>query len=80
MRLARFAVSFVNRVQGVQAGSSTPLGIQPEIAGANCPCAFRVADSTLSQWRKDLAAHGHNAFAGSGHQTPLEEENRHGTA
>lgn len=34
-----------------------------------------VADSTLSQWRKDLAAHGNDAFPGSGHQTPLEEEN-----
>jgi transposase len=36
-----------------------------------------VADSTLSQWRKDLTDHGHHAFPGSGHQTPLEEENRH---
>jgi transposase len=36
-----------------------------------------VADSTLSQWRKDLAEHGHDAFPGSGHQLPLEEENRH---
>ena len=36
-----------------------------------------VADSTLSQWRKDLTAHGNDAFPGSGHQTPLEEENRH---
>lgn len=35
-----------------------------------------VADSTLSQWRKDLSKHGHDAFPGSGHQTPLEEENR----
>ena len=36
-----------------------------------------VADSTLSQWRKDLAEHGHDAFPSSGHQAPLEEENRH---
>jgi transposase len=36
-----------------------------------------IADSTLSQWRDDLAEHGHDAFAGSGHQMPLEEENRH---
>ena len=35
-----------------------------------------VADSTLSQWRKDLSEHGHDAFPGSGHQMPLEEENR----
>ena len=36
-----------------------------------------VADSTLPQWRKDLSEHGQDAFPGSGHQTPLEEENRH---
>jgi transposase len=36
-----------------------------------------VVDSTLSQWRKDLADHGNDAFPGSGHQTPLKEENRH---
>ncbi len=35
-----------------------------------------VADSTLSHWRKDLGDHGHDAFPGSGHQTPLEEEHR----
>ncbi len=29
-----------------------------------------VADSTLSQWRKDLIEHGNDAFPGSGHQTP----------
>ena len=29
-----------------------------------------VADSTLSQWRKDLTEHGQNAFPGSGHQPP----------
>jgi transposase len=36
-----------------------------------------VADSTLSQWRKDLSEHGHDAFPGSGHQMPQEEEIRH---
>lgn len=36
-----------------------------------------VADSTLSTWRKQLEEHGHDAFPGSGHQLPLEEENRH---
>jgi len=36
-----------------------------------------VADSTLSHWRQELREHGTNAFPGSGHQTPLEEENRH---
>ncbi|HEX4716078.1 MAG TPA: transposase [Ktedonobacteraceae bacterium] len=33
-----------------------------------------VADSTLSQWHKDLTEQGNDAFPGSGHQTPLEEE------
>jgi transposase len=36
-----------------------------------------IGDSTLSHWRKDLEEDGSNAFPGSGHQTPLEEENRH---
>lgn len=36
-----------------------------------------VADSTLSQWRRDLAEQGNDASPGSGHQMPLEEENRH---
>src|SRR6266446_4590374 len=36
-----------------------------------------ISDTSLHQWRKELAAHGQEAFPGSGHQTPLEEENRH---
>jgi transposase len=36
-----------------------------------------VADSTLSHWRQELSEHGNDAFPGSGHQSPLEEENRH---
>jgi transposase len=32
-------------------------------------------DSTLSHWRKELEDHGGDAFPGSGHQAPLEEEN-----
>jgi len=35
-----------------------------------------VSDSTIQNWRKQLAQHGSDAFPGSGHQTPLEEENR----
>lgn len=35
-----------------------------------------MADSTLSNWRKELESHGGDAFPGSGHQPPLEEENR----
>jgi transposase len=30
----------------------------------------------IKDWRKQLRNHGNDAFPGSGHQTPLEEENR----
>jgi transposase len=36
-----------------------------------------VADSTLSHWCKQMTEQGSNAFPGSGHQTPQEEEIRH---
>ncbi len=36
-----------------------------------------AADSTRSHWRNELTDHGTDAFPGSGHHTPLEEENRH---
>ena len=36
-----------------------------------------VADSTLSHWCKIMTEHGSNAFPGSGHLPPFEEENRH---
>lgn len=35
-----------------------------------------IADSTLSHWCKQLGEHGPDAFPGSGHLPPLEEENR----
>jgi transposase len=35
-----------------------------------------ISDTSIHQWRKELAAHGPEAFPGSGHQTALEEENR----
>jgi transposase len=35
-----------------------------------------ISDSSIHQWRKELADHGAEAFPGSGHQTALEEENR----
>ena len=35
-----------------------------------------ISDSSIDQWRKELAQHGPAAFPGSGHQTALEEENR----
>jgi transposase len=36
-----------------------------------------IADSTLHHWCKQFSAHGEQAFPGSGHQTPQEEEIRH---
>lgn len=35
-----------------------------------------ISDTSIHQWRKELAQHGKEAFPGSGHQTTLEEENR----
>lgn len=35
-----------------------------------------ISDTSIYQWRKDLAAHGDEAFPGSGHQTAQEEELR----
>jgi transposase len=35
-----------------------------------------IADSTLHHWRKLLSEQGEQAFPGSGHQTPQEEEMR----
>ncbi len=35
-----------------------------------------ISDTSIHQWRKDLAEHGPEAFPGSGHQTAIEEENR----
>ncbi len=36
-----------------------------------------ISDTSIHQWRKELAAHGPEAFPGSGHQTAQEEEIRH---
>src|SRR2546430_13172690 len=35
-----------------------------------------ISDSSIHQWRKELAEHGSEAFPGSGHQTAQEEEVR----
>ena len=35
-----------------------------------------IADSTLHHWRKLFSEQGEQAFPGSGHQTPHEEEIR----
>ena len=36
-----------------------------------------IADSTLHHWCKMFSEQGEQAFPGSGHQTPQEEEIRH---
>jgi len=33
-----------------------------------------ISDSTIHNWRKQFSEHGEQAFPGSGHQTPQEEE------
>ena len=35
-----------------------------------------ISDTSIHQWRKELAEHSVEAFPGSGHQAALEEENR----
>ena len=35
-----------------------------------------ISDTSIHQWRKELAAQGNAAFPGSGHQTAQEEEVR----
>ncbi len=35
-----------------------------------------ISDSSIHQWRKELAEHRSEAFPGSGHQTAQEEEVR----
>lgn len=35
-----------------------------------------VSESRLHEWKKAVRDKGADAFPGSGHQTPLEEENR----
>jgi transposase len=35
-----------------------------------------ISDTSIPEWRKELAEHGREAFPGSGHQTAQEEELR----
>jgi transposase len=35
-----------------------------------------ISDTSIHQWRKELAEHASQAFPGSGHQTVQEEELR----
>ncbi len=35
-----------------------------------------ISDNTLQGWKQQMREHGQDAFPGSGHQTPSEEEMR----
>ncbi len=39
-------------------------------------CELGISDTSIHEWRKQLATHGSEAFPGSGHQTVQEEELR----
>lgn len=54
-------------VQLVQTGGKSIAQVARELG---------ISDTSIHQWRKELAQHGKEAFPGSGHQTHLEEENR----
>jgi transposase len=36
---------------------------------AQVACELGISDTSIHQWRKELAEHGSQAFPGSGHQT-----------
>ncbi len=55
-------------VQLVRSSNKSQAQIAPDLG---------IADSTLHHWCKQFSDHGEQAFPGSGHQTPQEEEMRH---
>ena len=57
----------VEAVQLVQSSNKTQAQIARDLG---------IADSTLYHWCQQLSEHGVQAFPGSGHQTPQEEEIR----
>jgi len=59
----------------VQRGSGAARPDEWEADHADRPRAG-ISDTSIHQWRKELAEHGSEAFPGNGHQTKLEEENR----
>jgi transposase len=54
---------------------AVPLAHSSGKAQAQLARALGPSDSALSSWCREAAEHGQEAFAGKGHQSPLEEEN-----
>jgi transposase len=50
--------------------------IQQNRSVADVAKSLGVSESRLRAWRQAVLQQGSQAFPGSGHQTPLEEENR----
>lgn len=49
---------------------------QPERSAGEVPKSLDVSEGLPRRWRDEFAAEGKSAFAGSGKQSGLEEENR----
>jgi len=47
-----------------------------KLSVAEVACRLGVTEGRLHDWKKATAKSGSDAFPGSGHLTPLEEENR----
>jgi len=52
------------------------LADDPDRSDASIERDLGLFGGAIKDWRKQLRNHGSDAFPGSGHQTPLEEENR----
>ena len=52
------------------------LADDPDKSNAQVERDLGLFGGAIKDWRKQLRSHGNDAFPGSGHQTPLEEENR----
>jgi transposase len=63
-----YAVEFKREAVRLACRSSAPIAPVARELG--------ISDTSIHQWRKELAAHGSEAFPGSGHQTAQEEEMR----
>jgi transposase len=50
--------------------------LEQKLSGAEVARRLGVGENLLHTWKKAVLAGGANAFPGSGHLTPLEEENR----
>ncbi len=52
------------------------LADDPDKSDAQVERDLGVFGGAIKDWRKQLRSRGSDAFPGSGHQSPLEEENR----